>query len=197
MPSQGRNILKSWKSSLSSHKPSQQIVPVPVDEPVATTPLSTVPELASNSINDPSNVITSQLHNDAVTPPPSEAPIVLTGLIPLNSNTPIPDTYSEGTFPVDIIAVHGLNGGAYSTWTHPQNGMMWLRDLLPQELPGARVYSFGYASKVFSLDTSGFEDFARELLEGIRAQRGTASVSGACSLQLSAVHCQRYVLQAV
>jgi len=98
---------------------------------------------------------------------------------------------------VDIIAVHGLNGGAYSTWTHPQNGMMWLRDLLPQELPGARVYSFGYASKVFSLDTSGFEDFARELVEGIRAQRGTASVSGACSLQLSAVHCQRYVLQAV
>jgi hypothetical protein len=73
--------------------------------------------------------------------------------------------------------VHGINGGPYSTWKH-QNGTFWLRDLLTKELPGARVYSFGYSAKVFlSLDTGGFEDFARELLEDIRVERGTPAVS--------------------
>jgi hypothetical protein len=98
------------------------------------------------------------------------------GLIHLNKDVPLPNTYSEGTFPIDIIAIHGINGGAYSTWTH-KNGLFWLGDLLTEEFPGARIYSFAYAAKVFlSLDTSDFEAFARGLLEGILVERKTAEV---------------------
>lgn len=44
-----------------------------------------------------------------------------------------------------IVAVHGLGGDAFRTWT-ARNGTFWLRDLLPAEVPSARVLSFGYNS---------------------------------------------------
>ncbi len=104
------------------------------------------------------------------------------GLIHLNKDVPLPDTYSEGTFPIDIIAIHGINGGPYSTWTH-SNGSFWLGDFLTEEFPGARIFSFAYAAKVFlSFDTSDFEAFARGLLEGILAERKTAEVGSSQTL---------------
>lgn len=51
---------------------------------------------------------------------------------------------------VDIIAVHGLNGNANKTWTHP-NGKLWLKDFLPTALPGARIFTYGYDAKVSAL----------------------------------------------
>ncbi|KAI9868915.1 MAG: hypothetical protein M1813_002737 [Trichoglossum hirsutum] len=43
---------------------------------------------------------------------------------------------------VDIIAVHGLDGTWNKTWT-AENGVFWLRDLIPQLIPDARVFSYG------------------------------------------------------
>lgn len=75
------------------------------------------------------------------------------------------------TSAVDIVAVHGITGDAYGTWTH-DNGTMWLRDLIPNDLPGVRVFSYGYPAKVFfTLGTGGLEDFSRGLLEGLRGER--------------------------
>ena len=45
----------------------------------------------------------------------------------------------------DIIAVHDLHGDPYLSWTHP-NGRLWLRDMLPTNIPPARIFSFGYDS---------------------------------------------------
>src|SRR5277367_3733735 len=63
------------------------------------------------------------------------------GLFLLNPQTV--DTASiEGAqelYDVDIVAVHGLGGDAYKTWTH-ENGKLWLRDFLPDQLPGARIF---------------------------------------------------------
>jgi hypothetical protein len=74
----------------------------------------------------------------------------------------------HGLFPVNIIAVHGLNGDAYSTWTHP-NGTLWLRDLLPNFLPGCRVYTYGYPSQVvFNRSYADVSAYARRLLNSIR-----------------------------
>jgi hypothetical protein len=44
----------------------------------------------------------------------------------------------EARSSVDIVALHGLNGDAYNTWTH-ENGKLWLRDFLAQQLLGWRV----------------------------------------------------------
>ncbi|OCK72795.1 hypothetical protein K432DRAFT_314863, partial [Lepidopterella palustris CBS 459.81] len=51
---------------------------------------------------------------------------------------------AEGEQPViDIVAVHGLNGHRDKTWT-AANGVHWLRDLLPADIPNARVFCWGY-----------------------------------------------------
>jgi hypothetical protein len=77
---------------------------------------------------------------------------------------------------VDIVALHGINGDAYDTWTH-RNGKLWLRDFLAQQLPGARIFTFGYPSEVaFTLATGRLGDFARSLLEELNYVRRTAEV---------------------
>jgi len=71
------------------------------------------------------------------------------------------------------VAVHGLDGGAQKTWTHPNNHY-WLKDSLPNEFPGARIYSFGYPADVlFSREQSEIADFARALLEEVKGERVT------------------------
>lgn len=69
--------------------------------------------------------------------------------------------------PVDIIVLHGLNGNAFTTWTHA-NGTMWTKDILPKYIPGCRVYTYGYASKfLFSQSLATLADFSRGLLDAV------------------------------
>ena len=52
-----------------------------------------------------------------------------------------------------IVAVHGLNGDAHSTWTSDKGNICWLNhvDLLPKYLPNARILTWGYNANVISL----------------------------------------------
>ncbi|KAJ5406087.1 hypothetical protein N7465_007371 [Penicillium sp. CMV-2018d] len=43
-----------------------------------------------------------------------------------------------------IIAVHGLNGDRENSWT-AANGVNWLHNLLPGDMPNTRVLSWGYS----------------------------------------------------
>ncbi|KAH6951968.1 hypothetical protein DER45DRAFT_491815 [Fusarium avenaceum] len=79
-----------------------------------------------------------------------------------------PDPSGVEDYPVDIVAVHGLNGDAYSTWRHEPDGTLWLEDLLPDSLPGSRIYTYGYPSKVFSQSVARVQEFARDLLVSLR-----------------------------
>lgn len=75
------------------------------------------------------------------------------------------------TYPIDIVALHGITGDAYDTWRH-DNGIIWLKDILPEDFPGARVFSYGYDAGVFfSLGTGGIDEFARTLLEFLKQSR--------------------------
>ena len=77
----------------------------------------------------------------------------------------------EDWFDVDIIAIHGLNGGAYSTWEH-EDKTLWLKDLLPERLPGARVFTYGYPSEFFfKKSVATLEDYSLRLLSCIRDDR--------------------------
>lgn len=99
------------------------------------------------------------------------------GLFHLNP-TPTPPKEGEPSYKIDIVALHGIKGDAYHTWTE-KNGKhenFWLRDQLPSELPGARIFSYGYDAHVaFSKGTGTIEDFATNLLEDLKMKRKSDS----------------------
>jgi hypothetical protein len=66
--------------------------------------------------------------------------------------------------------VHGLNGDLFGTWT--EGSRLWLQDFLPSSIPEARIFTYGYNARlVFSGSTSKIDDYARHLLERLRARR--------------------------
>jgi hypothetical protein len=96
------------------------------------------------------------------------------------------DTASDPLLPtyhLDVVALHGLNGNAYTTWTN-KHDKLWLRDLLPRSLPGARIYTFGYNSLLFSQSHADIGDFARRLLLELSLVRESEAVRGDPILKL-------------
>lgn len=49
---------------------------------------------------------------------------------------------------LDILAVSGLGGHLYGSFTHKQDGHMWLADSLPQDLSTTRVMVYGFNRRV-------------------------------------------------
>ncbi|KAK0127802.1 hypothetical protein ONS96_007307 [Cadophora gregata f. sp. sojae] len=73
---------------------------------------------------------------------------------------------------LDIVAIHGLNGDKFRTWTEPTAEKLWLRDFLPDELPRARVMTFGYnAAAAFENSKAGIREHARQLLISLMEKR--------------------------
>lgn len=85
---------------------------------------------------------------------------------------------------VDIVFVHGLFGHREFTWAGLQNkSILWPRDLLPTDVPNARILTFGYDAEVFKLGseaqvTNGtMESHAADLCDALaRLRLGTDSV---------------------
>lgn len=72
----------------------------------------------------------------------------------------------------DIVAVHGLYGDPKSTWTSPQTNAFWLKDFLPQDVPNARVMTFGYnTDAAFGNTTAEIIDYAKSLLSSLIDKR--------------------------
>ncbi|KAK3383209.1 Alpha/Beta hydrolase protein [Lasiosphaeria ovina] len=74
--------------------------------------------------------------------------------------------------PIDIVAIHGINGHCVKSWEDAKTGTYWLRDLLPGKLPHARIMTFQYDSKVW-LNTSayGVHEIADQLLSCLTRNR--------------------------
>jgi hypothetical protein len=71
---------------------------------------------------------------------------------------------------VDLIFVHGLNGGSQSTWTKNGNpALFWPREWLPNDAAfrDVRIHTFGYASGLNRESVLHVPDFARSLLGAI------------------------------
>ena len=98
------------------------------------------------------------------------------GLVLLNPAT----GQEQAKYNTDMIAVHGLGGDLFETWTH-ENKKLWLRDFLLADLPLTRVFTFGYNSQAaFSRETETFRGYARTLLEDIRSERTSPEVCTTC-----------------
>ena len=54
---------------------------------------------------------------------------------------------------LSIVAVHGLNGDPFKTWTTNKTDRFWLgdADLLPTHIKRARILTFGYNAAVTAL----------------------------------------------
>ncbi|KAF1922509.1 uncharacterized protein M421DRAFT_355331 [Didymella exigua CBS 183.55] len=92
------------------------------------------------------------------------------GLFLLSEDVPLND--SKESVGVDIVAIHGLNGDAYTTWQH-ENGNLWLRELLLNDLPGLWVFTYGYLSELFwSNSVATLRDYSRYLLMSLAAVSG-------------------------
>ncbi|KAF2454898.1 hypothetical protein BDY21DRAFT_325395 [Lineolata rhizophorae] len=91
---------------------------------------------------------------------------------------PPPNISGTEPYAIDIVAIHGLGGDLRNTWRH-KNGTLWLQDLLPSAMPGARIYTYGYPSKIFlNRSVAGVRDFAIHLLNALRSEsRSDANLS--------------------
>lgn len=74
-----------------------------------------------------------------------------------------------------IVAIHGLNGHRERTWT-ASNGVNWLLDLLPNDMPKSRIMSYGYNVNVFDhgghgLNQQSVYDHARTLISDLVFKR--------------------------
>lgn len=68
--------------------------------------------------------------------------------------------------------MHGLNGDAIETWTHPTSNAFWLKDFLPHKVKDARILTFGYdAMAAFGQSTADVIDHAKSLLSSLIDKR--------------------------
>jgi len=73
-----------------------------------------------------------------------------------------------------VVAVHGLNGGSFRTWT--EGGVLWIRDLLCTKLPNPRIMTFGYNANLYS-DCAAGRIKAHNLYSMLEDERDTPQAS--------------------
>ena len=77
-----------------------------------------------------------------------------------------------------IIAIHGLDGHLAKSWT-ASDGTLWLRDLLPEKVPHARILTYGYDAYTRGRDqlaNASIHDLAKNLLSSLAAERRISKV---------------------
>lgn len=71
-----------------------------------------------------------------------------------------------------VVCVHGLNGHAQRSFTHLKTNVYWPRDLLPDQVPTARVLTYGYdASSRYTAIGESVLDIALQLINTLKDVR--------------------------
>lgn len=81
-----------------------------------------------------------------------------------------------------IVAVHGLDGDAITSWTSGESdaSVCWLQhpSFLPQAFPDARILTYGYDAKTFADRTSSatLREHGEDLLQAVAVVREESNV---------------------
>ena len=109
---------------------------------------------------------------DKSVPPKTSNPLQEPGLHPLSDGLLLPGETRSEVYGVDIVAIHGLNGTADKSWTDERTGNFWLQDDLPRDIPGARIFTYSYQSKMLlSRSEATINDYAQALLLHLQSVR--------------------------
>lgn len=77
-----------------------------------------------------------------------------------------------------VVFVHGLTGNRQNTWTH-EDGVFWPKDLLPEDVPTARIMTFGYDADVVGIiKTAGsntLRDHGKSLANDLAMRRARSN----------------------
>jgi hypothetical protein len=93
---------------------------------------------------------------------------------------------------VDLIFVHGVNGGSYSTWTkNGESSLFWPQEWLSkdQAFEDVRIHTFGYASAFAQESFLNIPDFARSLLYAIHDSPVITRDSKVCIIGMQSSRC--------
>lgn len=76
----------------------------------------------------------------------------------------------ENFVAVDLVFVHGLNGGSYSTWCKGDVSRFWPKEWLKNDdaFEDVRIHTFGYPSSISRESILNIQDFATSLLAAIQ-----------------------------
>ena len=84
---------------------------------------------------------------------------------------------TPGKIPVDIVFVHGPNGHRIKSWTDGESPDFWADRFLAEDIPQARVMTFGYVNDDFlrcqpkHVSRRNFDGHARDLLTDLTSLR--------------------------
>ncbi|RYP93763.1 hypothetical protein DL770_000135 [Monosporascus sp. CRB-9-2] len=102
----------------------------------------------------------------------------------------------DGQVVVDLIFVHGLNGGSQSTWSKGTGASFWPQDWLPNDdaFRDVRIHTFGYSSGINRESILNIHDFANNLLACVHhspamASKGTPMYYGVGKGLIVEKHC--------
>lgn len=71
-----------------------------------------------------------------------------------------------------MVLIHGLNGHAQRTFTHPETFVYWPQDILPEKVPTARVLTYGYNSSTKNIsEGQNVLDIALQLMVNLKDYR--------------------------
>ncbi|KAG8814340.1 hypothetical protein FRC17_001194 [Serendipita sp. 399] len=106
-------------------------------------------------------------------------------------------------FSASIVAIHGLDGHREKSWT-TEDKTMWLKDVLPNDLPNARILTYGYDADTRSFSQTSTQTIFRHaeaFAEDLSRQRRThperpiiflAHSLGGIILKRALAHCHIY-----
>lgn len=71
-----------------------------------------------------------------------------------------------------IVAVHGLGGDPWSTWTHRETEECWIKDFLPSDIEEARILTYEYQTTVAVEELAqSILTISKQLLESLETWR--------------------------